>query len=329
MRRSFFNRSITLALVVITGGLPIVGQAQTAPFPNKPVRIIVPATPGGSSDVFARAIAVRLQEALKQPVIVEYKAGAGTNIGSDFVAKSAPDGHTLLINGIIMASNPSMNSNMAFSPTKDLAAVIEVAEIPNVFTAHPSLQVNSMKELVELAKKEPNKLNYGTPGPGSSGHLSGELLGLKTGAMLTHIPYQGNAQATADHIGGTLQVGIVNLPVAVPFVKAGRLKPLAVTSRKRSPLMPDVPTVAESLGVPDYELSGWFGIFAPARTPPEIVARLQDEINRLMKDASFVDIIKTAGGEISGGSSAQLDAKLKKDTERLSELIKLTGMANK
>jgi tripartite-type tricarboxylate transporter receptor subunit TctC len=124
-------------------------------------------------------------------------------------------------------------------------------------------------------------------------------------------------------------VGIVNLPVAVPFVKAGRLKPLAVTSRKRSPLMPDVPTVAESLGVPDYELSGWFGIFAPARTPPEIVARLQDEINRLMKDASFVDIIKTAGGEISGGSSAQLDAKLKKDTERLSELIKLTGMANK
>jgi tripartite-type tricarboxylate transporter receptor subunit TctC len=329
MRRSFFNRSITLALVVIMGGLPIVGQAQTAPFPNKPVRIIVPATPGGSSDVFARAIAVRLQEALKQPVIVEYKAGAGTNIGGDFVAKSAPDGHTLLINGIIMASNPSMNSNMAFSPTKDLVAVIEVAEIPNVFTAHPSLQVNSMKELVELAKKEPNKLNYGTPGPGSSGHLSGELLGLKTGAMLTHIPYQGNAQATADHIGGTLQVGIVNLPVAVPFVKAGKLKPLAVTSRKRSPLMPDVPTVAEALGVPDYELSGWFGIFAPARTPPEIVARLQEEINRLMKDPSFVDIIKTAGGEISGGSSAQLDAKLKKDTERLSELIKLTGMANK
>lgn len=329
MRRIFLHRSFFLTLVAGLGLWHAAGQAQTAPFPNKPIRIIVPATPGGSSDVFARAIAVRLQEALKQPVLVEYKAGAGTNIGGDFVAKSAPDGHTLLINGIIMASNPSLNTNMAFSPTKDLVAVVEVAEIPNVFTAHPSLQVNSMKELADLAKKEPNKLNYGTPGAGSSGHLSGELLGLKTGAKLTHIPYQGNAQATADHIGGTLQVGIVNLPVAVPFVKSGKLKPLAVTSRKRSPLLPDVPTVAEALGLPDYELSGWFGIFAPARTPVEIVARLNDEINRLMKDPSFVEIIKNAGGEISGGSAAQLDAKLKKDTERLTELVKLSGMANK
>ena len=329
MRRIFLHRSFFLTLVAGLGLWHAAGQTQTAPFPNKPIRIIVPATPGGSSDVFARAIAVRLQEALKQPVLVEYKAGAGTNIGSDYVAKSAPDGHTLLINGIIMASNPSLNTNMAFSPTKDLVAVVEVAEIPNVFTAHPSLQVSSMKELADLAKKEPNKLNYGTPGAGSSGHLSGELLGLKTGAKLTHIPYQGNAQATADHIGGTLQVGIVNLPVAVPFVKSGKLKPLAVTSRKRSPLLPDVPTVAEALGVPDYELSGWFGIFAPARTPVEIVARLNDEISRLMKDPSFVEIIKNAGGEISGGSAAQLDAKLKKDTERLSELVKLSGMANK
>lgn len=329
MRRLFLHRSGFLALAVAMGFSHVASHAQTAAYPSKTVRIVVPATPGGSSDVFARAIAVRLQEALKQTVIVEYKAGAGTNIGGDYVAKSAPDGHTLLINGIIMGSNPWLNTNMAFSPIKDLTAVIEVAEIPNMFTAHPSLQVNTMKELVDLAKKEPNKLNYGTPGAGSSGHLSGELLGLKTGAKLTHIPYQGNAQATADHIGGTLQVGIINLPVALPFVKTGKLKPLAVTSRKRSPLMPDVPTVAEALGVPDYELSGWFGIFAPARTPPEIISRLNDEINRLMKDPSFVEIIKTAGGEISGGTAAQLDAKLKKDTERLGELVKLSGMTNK
>jgi tripartite-type tricarboxylate transporter receptor subunit TctC len=329
MRRLFLQRSGFLACALALGFSHMASHAQSAPFPSKPVRIIVPATAGGSSDVFARAIAVRLQEGLKQPVLVEYKAGAGTNIGSDFVAKSPPDGYTLLINGIIMASNPSMNTNMAFSPIKDLTAVIEIADIPNVFTAHPSLQVGSMKELVELAKKEPNKLNYGTPGAGSSGHLSGELLGLKTGAKLTHIPYQGNAQATTDHIGGILQVGIVNLPVALPFVKSGKLRPLAVTSRKRSPLLPDVPTVAEALGVPDYELTGWFGIFAPARTPADIVARLQDEISRVMKDPSFVEIIKTAGGEISGGTSAQLDAKLKKDTERLTELVKLSGMANK
>ena len=325
LSRRYLCFAMTMAgtLAILPGGV----NAQQ--YPTKTVRIIVPATPGGSSDVFARAIAQRLQETWGKPVIVEYKPGAGTNIGSDLVAKSAPDGYTLLLNGIPLATNPSLYANMPFSPSKDLAPIIEVAEMLNVITVHPDLGVNSLKELVDLAKKEPGKLNYGTPGAGSSGHLSGELLALKTGAKITHIAYQGNAQATTDHIGGTLQVGFVNLPVALQFVKSGKIKALAVTSRKRTPLLPDVPTVAETLGIPDYELTGWFGLLAPARVPAEILARIQEDTQRVLKDPTLIDIIKTAGGEVLGGTTAQFEARLKRDTERLTEVIRLSGATAK
>jgi tripartite-type tricarboxylate transporter receptor subunit TctC len=324
-------RSATLSCRAVLCGLALLASITlphtvlAQPYPNKPIRIIVPATPGGSSDVFARAIAQKLQDAMGKPVLVEYKPGAGTNIGSDFVAKSPPDGYTLLINGITLAINPALYASMAFSPSKDLAPIIEVAEIPNVITVHPSLPVNTLKELVDMAKKEPGKLSFGTPGAGSSGHLSGELLALKTGAKILHVAYQGNAQATNDHVGGTLPVGFVNLPVALQFVKTGKLKPLAVTSRKRSALLPDVPTVAEALGIADYELTGWFGIWAPARTPPEVLSRLQDEINRALKEPSLAEIVKTAGGDVVGGSSAAFEARIRRDAERLTEVVKLSG----
>ncbi len=320
MRRQFL---ITLAAVCGSGLLPQFAMAQQ--YPIKPVRIIVPATPGGTSDIFARAIALKLQDTLGKPVVIEYKPGAGTNIGTDFVAKSAPDGYTLLINGITLSVNPALYSNLPFSPTKDLTPIIEVAEMLNVVTVHPGVPANSMKELVQLIKQEPGKYNYGTPGVGSSGFLSAELLALKTGAKVTHIAYQGNAQATTDHLGGTLQVGFVNLPVALQFVKNGKLKALAVTSSKRSPLLPDVPTVAEALGIPDYELNGWFGILAPAKTPPDIIARLQEETSKALRDPALIETIKVAGGEVVGGTSAQFEARIKKDTERLTEVIKLSG----
>ena len=314
-----------LAGVVLPG--MAVAQQNPGPYPNRLVRIIVPATPGGSSDVFARAIAQKLQEAFGKPVIVEYKAGAGTNIGSDYVAKSAPDGYTLLINGITLVTNPSLYASMPFNPAKDFAPIIEVAEMLNVVTVHPGIPANSLKELLELVKKEPGKFNYGTPGAGSSGHLSGELLALKTGVKIIHVAYQGNAQATTDHLGGTLQMGFVNLPVALQFVKTGKLKALAVTSAKRSPLLPDVPTVAEALGIADYELTGWFGLLAPARTPPEIVARLQEETSRALKDPALVETIRVAGGEVVGGSSSQFDARMKRDAERLTEVLRMSGAA--
>ncbi len=320
MRRNFL-----CVLASVCAALVLPQSATAQQYPVKPVRIIVPATPGGTSDIFARAIAQKLQDALGKPVIVEYKPGAGTNLGSDYVAKSAPDGYTLLINGIPLATNPALYANMAFDPAKDLAPIIEVAEMLNVVTVHPSVPANSIKELVQLMKNEPGKFNYGTPGAGSSGHLSAELLALKTGAKVTHVAYQGNAQATTDHVGGTLQVGFVNLPVALQFVKSGKLKALAVTSAKRSPLLPDVPTVAEALGIPDYELTGWFGLLAPARTPPEILARLQEETSRALKDPAIAEIIRTAGGEVVGGSTSQFDARIKKDTVRLTQVIRQSG----
>lgn len=324
MRRHFLL-SATSAL--LAAALPGLALAQA--YPARPIKIIVAATAGGTADIFARAIAIKLQEALGQPVIVEYKPGAGTNIGSDFVAKAAPDGYTILINGLPLAANPALYASMPFSPSKDLTPVIEVAELINVVTVHPSIPVKSMRELVELAKKDPGKLNYGSPGAGSSSHLAAELLAVKTGAKFTHIAYQGNAQATTDHIGGTLQVGLVNLPVALQFVKNGKLRPLAVTSAKRSALLPDVPTVAESLGIPDYELTGWFGLLVPSRTPKEIVVRLQEETNRALKDPAIIETIRIAGGEVVGGSTAQFDAHIKRDTERLTEVIRLSGASIK
>jgi tripartite-type tricarboxylate transporter receptor subunit TctC len=203
--------------------------------------------------------------------------------------------------------------------------VIQVAEIANIITVHPSLQVNSLKELVAMAKADPGKLNYGTPGAGSSGHLSAELLGAKTGARFMHVPYQGNAQATNDHLAGTLQVGFVNLPVGLQFVRTQRLKALAVTSARRSAALPDVPTVAEALGMPDYELSGWFGILAPAKTPTEIIARLNTEFNKALQDPAVADVIKNAGADLLGGTPGEFDARMKRDMDRLSEVIRISG----
>jgi tripartite-type tricarboxylate transporter receptor subunit TctC len=317
-RRQF----IRLALAAGLGLGALVATAQT--FPSRTVRIIVPAT-AGSADVFARALAQRLAPALGQPVVVEQKPGAGTNIGNDFVAKAAPDGHTLLINGLPLVTNQALYEQLPYNTMRDLAPVIEVAEVTNVITAHPSLPVSSLRELVQLARSQPDKLNYGTPGAGSSGHLSAELLTVKSGAKFTHVPYQGNAQATNDHLSGVLQVGFVNLPVGLQFVKAGRLKALAVTGARRSALLPDVPTVAEALSLPDFELTGWFGILAPAKTPADTVARLNGEIAKILKEQGFIDVVKAAGGDVLGGSSAQFEARMRRDAERLSEVIKISG----
>lgn len=316
------------SLLALAGLAPNLGMlpnalAQAA-FPSRPVRIIVPAS-AGSSDIFARAIATRLQPALGQPVLVEQKPGAGTNIGNDFVAKSAPDGHTLLINGLPLVTNHLLYANLPYNTTRDLTAVIQVAEISNIITVHPALGINSLKELVALAKAEPGKLNYGSPGAGSSGFLSAELLSVKTGARFTHVPYQGNAKATTDHLSGTLQVGFVNLPVGLQFVRTQKLKALAVTGARRSAQLPEVPTVSEALEMPDYELSGWFGILAPARTPTEIVSRLNAEIGRALQDPSVLEVIKSAGGDVLGGSPAEFDARMKRDMDRLAEVIRLSG----
>jgi tripartite-type tricarboxylate transporter receptor subunit TctC len=314
-------------LLAAVAALPAAGLATGAwaqAFPNRTVRIVVPAL-AGSADAFARAIAQRLGPALGQTVLVEQKPGAGTNIGNDFVAKSAPDGHTMLINGLPLVTNQSLYASLPYNTMRDLTPVIEVAEVTNIITAHPSLPVNNLRELVEMARREPNKLNYGTPGAGSSGHLSAELLGVKTGAKFMHIPYQGNAQATNDHLSGVLQVGFVNMPVGLQFARTGRLKALAVTGSRRSPLLPDVPTVNEALGLADYELTGWFGILVPSKTPADVVARLNAEIGKILQDPGMIETIRNQGGDPLGGTAAQFEARMRRDTERLGEVVRLSG----
>jgi tripartite-type tricarboxylate transporter receptor subunit TctC len=317
-RRHLLAAAAALPLASLCGGL----QAQA--FPSRTVRIVVPAT-AGSADAFARALAQRLGPALGQTVLVEQKPGAGTNIGNDFVAKSAPDGHTMLINGLPLVTNQALYASLPYNTMRDLTPVIEVAEVTNIITAHPGLPANSLRELVEMARREPNKLNYGTPGAGSSGHLSAELLGVKTGAKFMHIPYQGNAQATNDHLSGVLQVGFVNLPVGLQFVRTGRLKALAVTGSRRSPLLPDVPTVNEALGLADYELTGWFGILVPSKTPADVVARLNAEIGKILQDPGMIATIRNQGGDALGGSAAQFEARMRRDSERLGEVVRRSG----
>lgn len=323
MRRRFLK---TLAGAGALAAWPFSANAQA--FPSKPIRIIIGGAAGGSSDVFARALANGSTALLGQPVIVEYKPGAATNIGTDYVAKATPDGHTLLLNGLPLAINGVLFSKLPFNVQTDLVPVIEVAAMPNVITAHPSTGFNTLQEVIAAAKAQPGRFHYGTPGVGTSGHLAAELLAVQAGAKFTHVPYQGNAQATTDHIAGSLEIGVVNLPVAVPFIKTGRLKPLAITSAKRSPMLPDVPTVAEALNLPDYELTGWFGIMAPARTPPEVVAKLQSSFDKALQDPAVIEVIKNSGSDVLGGSSAKLAARLKRDAERLTPILKQSGAAS-
>jgi len=300
------QRRHLLAAAAATPLFALTGAARAQAFPSKTLRIVVPAL-AGSADAFARAIAQRLGPALGQTVLVEQKPGAGTNIGNDFVAKSAPDGHTMLINGLPLVTNQ------------------KVAEVTNIITVHPGQPFNTLRELVDAARRDPNKLNYGTPGAGSSGHLSAELLGVKTGAKFMHIPYQGNAQATNDHLSGVLQVGFVNMPVGLQFARTNRLRALAVTGSRRSPLLPDVPTVNEALGINDYELTGWFGILVPSKTPADVVARLNAEIGKILQDPAVLETIRNQGGDPLGGTAAQFEARMRRDAQRLGEVVRLSG----
>jgi tripartite-type tricarboxylate transporter receptor subunit TctC len=318
----FFSRFLSGTVSSLLALTFVSAQAQN--YPVKPIKLIIPATTG-TSDVVARALAPRLSNALGQSVVVEQMPGAGTNIGNNFVAKSAPDGYTLLINGLPLVTNLALYSQLPYNPMTDLVPVIGLAEVNNVVTVHPSLGVQTLKELVQLAKSKPGQLNYGSPGAGSSGHLSAEMLGLKTGALMVHLPYKGNSQATMDLLRGELQVGFMNLPMALPQVKAGKLKALAVTGAKRSKLLPDVPTVAEALGMPDFELTAWFVIMAPSKTPLPVINLLNKEIDKILKDPDFIEKIHNAGAEVIGGSAASFESRMKKDAARLSELIKLAG----
>ena len=276
--------------------------ASAQSWPSRPVTLVVPYPPGGSADILARAVGQKLTERLGQTVIVENKAGAGTAIGAKAVASAPPDGYTLLLGTVSsQAINPAMNK-VGYDPTKDFVAIAPLAAIPFVLVANPSFPASTVAELVAMAKAQPGKIAYASAGPGTSNHLAGELLADSAKLNLLHVPYKGSAPALNDVLGGHVPLMFDLIATAMPNIQAGKLKPLAVTSRMRSPLLPNVPTAIEG-GLVDYEVTAWFGVFAPAGTPAAVVTRLNAEITAVIAAPEMQKHLRELGAAPESSSS--------------------------
>src|SRR4051812_48707441 len=292
------------------------GLAQAQGYPTHSIRLIVPFPPGGATDILARAVAQRWTETLGQAVVVDNRPGAGGNIGSDLVAKAAPDGYTLLMGTVgTHAVNPSLYSQMPYDHIKDFAPVILVAAVPNVMEVNPSVPAKTVAEFIAYAKANPGKINFASSGSGTSIHLAGELFKVMTGVQMTHVPYKGSAPALSDLMGGQVQVMFDNLPPSLPQIKAGKLRALAVTSAQRAPALPDVPTVAEA-GLPGYEASSWFGVLAPAGTPPAVIARLNGEVAKWLATPDAKERMLATGANAIGGSPEDFAAHIRSETAK-------------
>ena len=314
-----------LAIVAAAVAAPSTFAQGTASYPAKPVRLVVPFPAGGTTDILARAVAQRLSEAWGRQVIVDNRPGAGGNIGSDLVAKAAPDGYTLLMGTVgTHAINPSLYKNMPYDHVKDFAPVILVAGVPNVLVVNPSLPVHSVPELIAYAKANPGKLNFASSGNGTSIHLSGELFKAMTGVEMTHVPYKGSAPALTDLIGGQVQLMFDNLPSSLPFIKAGKLRALAVTSGARAAALPDLPTLAES-GLPGFEASSWFGVLAPAGTPRDIVAKLNGAIAGWLASPEAKEKLLAQGAIAAGGTPEDFARHIGAETSKWAKVVKVSG----
>jgi tripartite-type tricarboxylate transporter receptor subunit TctC len=312
--------AILLAALLVA---PAAVQAQQ--WPAKPVRFVVPFPAGGTTDILARLVGQHLSETLGQQFVIENRAGAGGNVGTEAVAKADPDGHTILMATIGTHSiNPSIYAKLPYDPVKDFAPVSLVALVANVLVVHPSVEAKNVQELIALSKRTPGKLNFGTPGNGTSGHLSGELFKSLTGADLTHIPYRGSAPMLQDLLAGQVQLSFDNLPSALPHIRAGALRALGVTTPERWPAAPELPTVAEQ-GVPGYNATAWFAVYAPARTPPAIVTRLSQEIDRGIKTPALAAKMREQGAEPVGGPPDELAAFMASELQKWAKVAKEAG----
>ncbi len=321
-----FNLLRALALIACTFAAANAG-AQT--YPAKQVRIVVGFVPGGGSDFIARLVAQKLTESFGRPVLVENRPGAGAAIATELVAKSPADGYTLLLNSAgPMGIVPALSPKTPYDALKDFDAITLVVIMPFVTTVHPSLPVKNMKELIALARARPGQLNFGSPGHGSTNHLSGEMLKLMAKIDLTHVPYKGVAAAMADAMAGQIQMLSGDLTTLLPQVKTGRLRAIAVTSAKRSSFAPEIPTYAES-GVPGYDTSGWFGIAAPAGTPRAILERLNSDIVKSITTPESRERLGTLGGDVIANTTAEFTAFIRADHAKWAKLVAATGLRDK
>lgn len=328
MSRTFSStrRTLTLAAASALGLLaltPLAAQAQA--FPTKAITIVVPFSAGGTTDILARVLGQFISKDLGQPVIIDNRAGAGGNIGTQLVARAAPDGYTILMGTVgTHAINQSLYPKLAFDPIKDFAPLTRVALVPNLLVANPAQPFKTVKELMAYARANPGKVTFGSSGSGTSIHLSGELFKQMAGVDLQHVAYKGSAPAVNDLLGNHIAIMFDNMPSAISHVKAGKLRPLAVTTAQRSPALPDVPTVAEA-GVPGYEATSWFGLLAPAKTPAPVVAKLNAAILKALADPDVKNKLLEQGAEPAGETPAQFAAFIASETVKWGKIVKQSG----
>jgi len=316
-----------LGWAVAAFALIAVSSATAQIYPSKPVRLIVSFPPGGPVDIMGRTVAAHVWPGGTPPMIVDNRGGAGGNIGVDLAAKSAPDGYTMVISIVgTLAISAAIYSKLPYDPARDLAPVAIVGALPGVIVVHPTLPVKNVKELIALAKKHPGELNFGSAGVGTSAHMSGELFKMLAGVKIEHVPYKGNAPAMQDLLGGRLHLMFDYLPASLPFITSGRVRAVAMGGAKRSPQLPNVPTVAES-GVKDFRMVGTFGVFVPAGTPQGVLAKLNADMNAMLARPEYRERLTSQGAEVPGPSSpADLAAMLKSELVTWAKVVKQSGV---
>ena len=315
-----------IALACIAAASALAPQAAAQAYPDKPIRIVVSFPPGGAADFSARILAQRLPAGLGQSIVIDNRGGAGGNIGNDIVAKSAPDGYTLLITAEgTITINPSVYSKLPYVASRDITTITQLIKYANVVVLHPSVPANSVKELIAYAKSQPGKLSYSHPGVGTAQQLAVELFKMTVGVDITSVPYKGGGPAMISLVGNETQLSFATPPSAMPHVKGGRLKAIAVTSDKRSVAMPDLPTISEA-GLPGFNVEAWIGLFAPAGTPAKVIARLHEETAKVLRVPEVKELVLGAGAETGGISPQAANAIVREETAMWAKVVKTAGV---
>jgi len=310
-----------LAAVLLAAALP-----AFAAYPDHPIKLIVPVPPGGGVDILSRAIGAKMSQSMGQPVVVENKAGASAAIGTELLAKSPPDGYTIMMGYSAHATNPIFVPKLPYDTNKDFAAIAHVGYIPLILVVNASSPYMTVQDLIAAARAKPGQLQFASGGAGAGAHLSGELLKTTANVDVVHVPYKGNAPALTDLLGGQVTMMFDTITTALPHVKSGKLRALAVTSPKRSPLAPDIPTMIEA-GLPDFDISAWYVMFAPAGTPKDVMTRLNAEVNKAIADPDVRRTLGEQGVEFTGGTPEDADRFVRGEVERWSRIIKTKGMS--
>ena len=315
-------KTLAAAALLATGVGAAVAQDG---YPHQPLTMVVPVSAGGTTDILARIVGQALGQELGQTIIIENKPGAGGNIGAQQAARAKADGYTLFMGTVgTHAINQALYKKLPYDPIKDFTPLSRVANVPNLLVAHPSRPYKTVKEMIEYGKKHPNEITYGSPGSGASPHVSGALFQSMTGVELTHVPYKGSAPAISDLLGNQIAVMFDNMPSAIQHVRSGKLRPIAVTTAKRSPELPDVPTIAEA-GVPGYEATSWFGLWSVAGTPQPVLDKLHASLTKVLKDPAVAKKIADQGGEVVIETPAQFDAFIKSEAAKWGKVVKESG----